>query len=108
MTVYTIPVQPSVPDQAFSVDLDGVGFNLRLRWNTTAAQWFLDLSAADGSPIWSGMGLVSNWPLGIRDRDERRPAGRLMPVDTRRAPAAIGLADLGDTVQLVYFDASEA
>ncbi len=107
MTVYTIPVDPGVPDQRFGVELDGTTFSLRLRWNTTAAQWFLDVCTVDEEVINAGLAVVVGFPLGVRSVDPRRPPGRLMAYDTRRVPGALGLEDLGRDVILLYFDASE-
>lgn len=105
MGVRVLQVQPGVPDQRLSVQLDGLTFQLDLVWNERAGQWFL--SVADGAgALFAGHGLALRTPVFYQYRlGERAPPGELWCVDTSDQEAEPGLADLGARVVLAYQEA---
>lgn len=88
--------------------LAGVDYLLTFVWSQRAGHWLLTLADADGSPIASGITLVTALPLLRRVSDARRPPGELMVVDTSGAlDVDPGFADLGQRFALLYLDPSE-
>lgn len=100
----TIPCRPDQTDYAFQVALDGATFTLRFRWNTRELAWYMDVGDETDAPIYTSVKIVVNFPLGFRSRDPRRPLGFFLAGDTTKKGRDPGIADLGDRVQLYYFE----
>lgn len=102
----TVSVRPGVPSQRQRVQLEGVEYTLDLRWNQREERWYLDLFAASGAPIATGLALSLFEPVfanlhlvaGV-------PPGELVVLDHRPQRAEPTLATFGDVVTLVYVDA---
>ncbi len=103
MAIETITLAVGVPSYRLRATLDGVEFELVLRWSEREEHWYLDLHDANGMPLVGCIKVVVNWPLLYRFRSlEGLPAGELMAVDLRTPPQDPGLDDLGDAVSLCY------
>src|SRR5207237_530854 len=88
--------------------LGGRDYLLTFHWSQRGGAWLLTVADQDGVDIVTGQPVVVDWPLlGRRVVDARRPPGELVAVDTTGAARAPGFADLGDRVQLVYFEPAE-
>lgn len=90
------------------VTLDGAEFVLRVRWNSRAQRWVLDLYDAAEAPL--ALNLVLNVGVGLLGAFGRRadfPAGELIAYDTSRTGAEAGVDDLGTRVRLYYVEAAE-
>lgn len=94
--------------------LDGEDYIFRFWLNQRESRWFFDLYDADRVLIAGGIKIVPNIDLLDRVRsDSRRPPGVIMALDvlskgeSPRTPISPGPDDLGDRVQLLYFDAEE-
>ncbi len=57
MPVYEIPLSPDA--QTLEISLGGVDYQLRILWNPVALSWVMDISQLDGTPILSGIPLVT-------------------------------------------------
>lgn len=86
--------------------LDRREYFLTFDWYQRDGHWRLSLALEDGTPVATGLVLVSTWPLlaGLASAD--RPAGELVVVDTQAtgdvATADPGFSDLGTRYLLVY------
>lgn len=90
------------------VALDGVTYILNFSWNARARSWYLDVQDSDGTPIVSGLAVVSNWPLLRRFKwNAALPGGELIATDLTGTYDAPGYTDLGTNVPLYYFTADE-
>lgn len=107
MAIHTIPLDPTLTHYDLQISLDGVNYTLEFRWNTRESKWYMDVRTEEGDPIYVGLALVVDHPLGKRCRDTRFPSGVLVAVDTSSARQDPGIADLGDRVKLLYYEASE-
>jgi hypothetical protein len=103
----TLPLQTDLPHYEFTVSLDGIVYLFELRWSGRESSWYASLYTEDGEPLALTYKVLPGWPLFLRVRDPRMPAGGLVPVDTTGGGTAPGLNELGDRVQIVYFEASE-
>lgn len=97
-----LPFVPSEPNYQFATVLDGVPYIIGVRWNARDAAWYMDLFAADASPICHGIKIVLGALLGRRTMDPRYPGGTLTAVDLSGKDADATLDDLGVRV-VVYF-----
>lgn len=103
----TIPITSNVPHLDLTAQIEGTTYTLTFRWNERAASWFFTLADADGDPIFEGVRVCVDFPLGFRCKDARMPLGGFVAVDTSGKSLDPGLADLGDRVQILYFEAAE-
>jgi hypothetical protein len=89
----------------FTVDLDGVDFQVRFQFNSRESFWYFDLLDAERNVLRAGIKVVSNYPMLRLFRDlETRPAGELMSFDTRLEPGDPGLEDLDFSSVFGYAD----
>lgn len=105
MTVEIIPIEDAGINGAFffTVDLDGVTFQIDFQFNSREGFWYFDIQDLEGNIIRSSVKAVINWPSIRLDRSTLRPAGELMFIDTRTEPSDPGLYDLGENVVFGYF-----
>lgn len=102
---HVLKVRPGEKDQRQRVALEGVEYILDLRWSSRASRWTLDLFAASGAAIYSGIALTLAEPLlGPLHLVTGMPPGELVLIDPRAERAAPTLATLGEIVSLVYVD----
>jgi len=107
---FILPIEPSVPNQLFSVPLDGVTFVMHFFWNERDESWYWELFDSEQAPIWSGSRIAVGESLLEQCVSDRRPAGALVVIDTSRADSDPGLDDFGDDpsrVQIHYVTAAE-
>lgn len=100
------PVRPFV---SVKVALDGVTFEVRVRWNERAERWFFSLYDAEERVLAPSRAVVLGFPLlarFVRNR-QRLPAGQIVAVDTADTGVEPGLDELGTRVQLIYVTAAE-
>ena len=103
-----IRIKP-LADRAFQshrVELDGSTYQLDLAWNGRAECWCLSLALEDGTPLVSGLALVSNAPILNRFKfREGMPAGELIAADLTGKISCANYTQLGSEVELIYYEA---
>lgn len=101
-----IPIDSSVAFSTIRTVLSGTAYLLVLRYSQRQACFFLDVKLDDGTPIASGIKVVSNFPLLHRCVDERRPAGELVarPSGSDDTTPDLGELGPGQRVELVYLE----
>ena len=55
MAYIELPISHDTPHQSFSVQLDGSVYQIRLRYNSRAGHWAMDLADAGGNPLTVGI-----------------------------------------------------
>lgn len=103
----TIPLRPDLLHYEMQVSLDETVYTLELQWSGREEAWYLNVRTEAGEPIYSGIKVVVDHPLGMRCRDVRFPPGMLVAHDTTGARQDPGIEDLGARVQLLYHEAAE-
>jgi hypothetical protein len=93
------------PDTTQRVQLDGIVYTLRVYWSQRCSCWHMDMSDVDGTPILSGLRLVTGFPLLYRYHHLAVPAGELFFFDERDQAARPTLEDMGERFRLYYVDA---
>lgn len=101
-TIVTIPVRSDLEAYSFSCALDGVNYVLSFAFNYRSSLWSVDIAAADGTPILSGIPVQTGVDLIGRFVPESRPPGRLLAIDTTGNGTDPGRDDLGNNVLLLY------
>jgi hypothetical protein len=107
MAFWIIPTEDAAERGAFfeSVDLEGETYQFEFQYNSREGFWYFNLLDVDGNQLRSGIKIVVNWPLLIRDRSLSAPAGDLMCLDTRSQPQDPGLDSLGVDGVMAYNEA---
>jgi hypothetical protein len=60
-TAYEIPL--SAEPQTFNISIAGTTYALTVRWNVPNASWVIDIANSSGSPILSGIPMVTGADL---------------------------------------------
>jgi len=87
--------------------LDGRDYILSFDWVQRLGHWLFAISDQDGSPIVSGIVLVTNWPLLRGVTDARIPRGHLVLDDTTGRNEDPDFSGLGVRFKLLYFSSAE-
>ncbi len=105
----SIPLFPEVSSGFVQkIELGGVFYLIRIRWNSRTESWFLHVFDADGNPLVTGKRLVPNYPLMEIHTDKF--SGELMVIDKQNdlTNAVITYENLGRRFLLVYLSKEEA
>ncbi len=90
----------------FTVDLDGIDYQLRFTYNQRDQHWYFDLSDVEGNIIRAGIKIVINFPLLRLLASFVRPPGELIAIDTRQTLTQAArdpeLTELGTDVLFAY------
>ena len=105
MVYIELPVSHDVADQGFSVQLDGTVYQVRLRYNTRAGHWALDLSDSVGTPLLSGVAVRLGVDLLAQFDREDLPAGRLFAMNWVSEFQEPDRDNFGTDVSLIYEEA---
>lgn len=107
MAVLTLPVRTDEhPHYEFRTQLEGRTYAFELRWNSRAPAWYLTIKTADGEVLVATK-LVVGIPLTARASDRRLFPGELIAVDTSGGQKNPARGDLGNRVQVLYYEAAD-
>jgi hypothetical protein len=100
---------PTAPEWAQTVQLEGVSYTLRARWNFIAERWSLDILTRDQRLIVGGIRLVRGLRLLRQYADPRLPPGELVILGREGATdGGFGVEALsGQDSVLAYISAAE-
>ena len=107
MSVFLLPTRSDLPHFDFFTELDGTKYGLEFKWNEREESWYMSILDSEGTAILSGRKVVVNWPLFSRFAVAGLPPGNIIALDTAGTETNPGLTDLGDRVQIYYFDSDE-
>lgn len=110
MATLRLPVQNGTDAYRVQVELDGIFYGLKFRWNARDNHWYMDIDQAL-TPILEGMKVVNGLDLlaqfGHMKVDDRIPPGTFEVFDTDPSINRDPDTDtFGDTVLLLYQEAS--
>lgn len=107
MAVLIIPTRGDIGAYFFKVELEGVVYKLSFQFNDREKHWYLDIDAADGQPIRTGIKLIANFPLLRTLIKQSRMPGELILVNSQ-SDADPDLQDLGSKSLLAYIEEGES
>ena len=105
MAYIELPIAHDTPHQSFSVQLDGSVYQVRLRYNSRAGHWAMDLADAGGNPLTVGIAVRLGVDLLAQYSSVSFPPGVLFAlnwVDQYQEPDR---DNLGRDVSLIYEEA---
>jgi len=100
MTVNLIPLKQGTA-QKLGITLNGVQYQLVVRWNDTAQAWHADLLDVNGNPILMNLPLVTGADL-LGQYAYLGIGGKLIVQTTNSVWAVPTFANLGDTGNLYF------
>lgn len=108
MTVHVLPIEPSNGYYSIRPTLDGVTYEITVRWNDRVGAYFLDLYDAERTPLVLGRRVVIEWDIfGLARNLDGAPPGTIMAMDTTPRKEDPVFDDFGTRVLLLYLDAEE-
>jgi hypothetical protein len=102
MAALELPVSQDTPYQSFSVQLEGSVYQVRLRYNTRAGHWALDLADDAGTRLISGIAIRLGVDLLSAYSDDSFPPGKLFAINWVNAYQEPDRDNFGADVSLVY------
>lgn len=98
-TAYEIPFEPKA--QTFTIALGQSTYRLSTAWNTAAECWVLDIAQPDGTPIVSGIPIITGVDL-LKQYTYLNFGGQIFVQNSSDVAVPPGYADLGSK-GLVFF-----
>lgn len=108
MAILNVPIKSGAASWTQRMTLDGVAYILDFAWNGREGAWYLGVLDIGGNPLVLGRKLVTNRPILRAFRFVAGlPAGDFVAADLSASIPYAGFDDLGKSVKLLYFEASE-
>ena len=101
-----LPFVPGDPNYRIGTTLAGIQYLFDVRWNTRESAWYMAVLQDDETVIRSGIKIVLGAALGAHTVADAWPDGVFYAVDTSGTGVDAGLDDLGDRVQVYWFQAA--
>lgn len=105
MAAVVIPIDSTLGKQSFTTILDGIELGFELLNNSRGDYWTMNVYSSAGDLLAAGVRLITNFPLMLRNNDERLPPGQMMLVDMTGAGLEASYEALGTTHVLMYKEA---
>lgn len=86
----------------FRVELEGVEYEFRMRFNSRDSVWYLSIRDADGAQLVDGLRVVPNTDVTLRFTVDGAFPGRIYVLDSRAIPEPPTLTNLGSDLPMVY------
>lgn len=103
--ILTIPVDPLIRFNSFNIDLDGVNFTFRFKFNNRWGRWTLDILNSLGDVILASIPMQNSVDLKSRFVGEGVPPGDLVIIDTKQTTDELTKDEFGNRFLLMYDDA---
>lgn len=97
-----LPVRSDFKAYEFQIDLDGIVYTLRFRFNYRMERWVMDIATEAGEDILNGIVLVTGYPLLDQYAYSELPPGRMIAIDVTGQNRDAGEDDLGNSIKLLY------
>lgn len=102
-----LPLTPSEPNYRVGTTLSDNVYLLNVRWNAREECWYLDVLTEAEIMIRAGIKVTLGVLLGARVTDTAFPPGVFIAVDQSNSGVDPGFDELGDRVQIYYYDFQE-
>lgn len=104
MSVIEIPVRSDLKAYEFQIELDGIVYTLKFRFNERMGRWLMDIADSISNELLNGIVLLTNVPLTDDYVVANTPPGRFFCLDKTGQNKDSGADDLGNDIQLVYVE----
>ena len=106
MAIDVIPFDNTIEDQIFQIDLEGVVYSIRVRWNNRAGYWIMDIAQNDGTEIINGVPLLLGISLLAQYQNPLLPPGEFVFLDTSGQMQEATIDDLNYRCILLYVEST--
>ncbi len=105
MAYIELPISHGTPHQSFSVQLDGSVYQVRLRFNSRAGHWAMDLADAGGTPLALGIAVRLGVDLLAQYSAASFPPGVLFALNWTDQYQEPDRKNMGSDVSLIFEEA---
>ena len=106
MAVFGIPTSTTLPYYQLEVELDGVVYRLRFKFNERDEAWYLDFLDLEDNFLRAGLRVVNDWTLLRLWQLASAPAGEMIAVSDEQQTTVAQIDELGKSVILTYLGGS--
>lgn len=106
MALIDIPVRADLPSHTLRIDLEGVVYTLRFKWNVRLATWMMDIADAENGDLVNGIAVRSNVDLIGHISAAAVPPGVLLAYDETGQVRNPDRDTFGVEVKLFYNEAA--
>jgi len=101
MPLFIIPVDNQNPDFTFYTNLEDSTYFFRMRWNTRAGKWFMDILNDQNEAIVQSVAIVQGIDY-FELVQEKVPVGKLFFSNLPDPTADCGRNDLGENFEMFF------
>jgi hypothetical protein len=106
MATFEIPLTNTNPSFIFQVDLEGVNFEFRFRWNGRMQNWIVDLFDAVGTVVQTGYPFIVSYPLFRQNVTTNKYPGILGALNTETPGSNADRFNIGGDVKFQYLEST--
>lgn len=107
MATLEIPLNSNRQSYQFSIDLDGVTYNMKVKYVERVDLWFMDILDVSENPIVTGMPIQTNVDILAQITSEEKPQGSFIAIDETGNNRDASVDTLGNDIKLIYEEASD-
>jgi hypothetical protein len=102
-----LPVSQSLPRFFFDIELEEVTYRLEFEFNDRSRIWYMNIRDSEANPIVMGLTVTIGSDILAPYHHKSCPPGALIAYDSTGKDLDGNVEDLGERIQLVYFDSTE-
>jgi len=107
MALIKIPIRSDLPAFNERIELEGVIYNLDIRYNERMDRWAMDILTEEEIPIVSGLLLLTNVPLLDQLTVADLPPGDFIMLDRANLQRDASADNLGEDINLFYQESED-
>lgn len=100
--IVDLPVRSDLPAYSFKIELEGVVYTLRFRWNERMARWIFDIADEQGQDLVVGLPVHTDVDIKGRFRQSTVPPGLFVAYDETGAQRNPDRSNFGGEVKFFY------
>ena len=106
MAIIELPVRGDLPSFEFKIELEGVVYTLKFRWNERMARWLFSIANEVGQDIVAGLPVQTDVDIKGRFKGSTLPPGLFLSLDETGAQRNPDRETFGEEVKFLYEEAS--
>lgn len=108
MALIDLPVRFELPEHQFRIEIEGVVYTLRFRWNERTCNWVMDIADSEDNDIVNGLGVFSDIDIIGHIKNDNIPPGIFISYDETGQSRNPDRTTFGNEVKLFYEESTGA